>query len=113
MKRQLIVHGPGGSCADGRNITCSSSSSKSTVQVTVDPPAVRTSTSLTASSAALRTISSTVSAASPSIETLPEKVADATSGSISMWYLSGSIVRGRRNASEAGALEELEAGGIR
>ena len=47
------------------------------------------------------------------METLPEKVADATSGSISMWYVSGSIVRGRRNASEPGALVDLEAGGIR
>ena len=44
---------------------------------------------------------------------VPEKVADATSGSISMWYVSGSIVRGRRNASDPGALAELGAGGIR
>ncbi len=35
-----------------------------------------------------------------SIATVPEKVADATSGSISMRYVSGSTVRGRRNASE-------------
>ena len=48
------------------------------------PLAVRTSTSLTASSAALRTIRSTVSCTVTSIPTVPEKVADPTSGSISM-----------------------------
>ena len=35
-----------------------------------------------------------------SMATVPEKVAEATSGSISMRYVSGSTVRGRRNASE-------------
>ena len=67
MKRQLMVHGPGGSFVEGRNSTCSSSSSKSTVQLIVVPPAVRTSTSLMASSAALSTISSTVSWTSASM----------------------------------------------
>ncbi len=35
--------------------------------------------------------------------TVPENVADATFGSISIRYVSGSTVRGRRNASEPGA----------
>ena len=48
------------------------------------PAAVRTSTSLMASSAALSTIRSTVSCTVTSIATVPEKVADPTSGSISM-----------------------------
>ena len=49
------------------------------------PSDVRTSTSLMASSAALSTISSAVSWMMASIRTVPEKVAVAMSGSISMW----------------------------
>ena len=49
------------------------------------PSAVRTSTSLIANSAALSTISSAVSWTMASIRTVPEKVAVAMSGSISMW----------------------------
>ena len=41
--------------------------------------------------------------------TVPEKVAEATSGSISMRYLSGSIFRGRRNGSEGATGGELKA----
>ena len=59
--------GPGGSGAEGGTSTCSSSSSKFTVQGTVDPSAVRTSTSLTASSAALSTIASTASCTTTSM----------------------------------------------
>jgi uncharacterized Rmd1/YagE family protein len=58
---------------------------KVTLHRTVIPSEVSTSTSLMASSAALTTISSAVSWTMASIRTVPEKVADATSGSISMW----------------------------
>ena len=43
--------------------------------------------------------------------TVPEKVADPMFGSISMWYVSGSTVRGRRYASDLGAAG-LGSGGI-
>ena len=85
LNRQLMVLGPGGSRSAGWKVTCSSSSSKLTLHMTVTPSAVRTSTSLIASSAALSTIWPTVSRMLASIRTVPEKVADATSGSISMW----------------------------
>ncbi len=45
--------------------------------------------------------------------TVPEKVAEATSGSISIRYVTGSTVRGRRNASDPGAAVDVGAGGIR
>ena len=103
MKRQLTVHGPGGSSEGGRKTTCSSSSSKATLHPIVLPSAPTISTSLMASSAALRTISVTGSRTTTSMATVPENVADATFGSISIRYVSGSMVRGRRNAPEPGA----------
>ena len=84
MKRQLMVHGPGGSSEGGRKTTCSRSSSKVTLHPTVLPSDPRTSTSLMASSAALSTISVTGSRTTTSMATVPEKVADATFGSISI-----------------------------
>ena len=45
--------------------------------------------------------------------TVPEKVADATSGSISIRYVTGSTVRGRRKASEPGATGDMGPSGIR
>ena len=94
-------------------MTCSRSSLKATLQAMVTPSAVTTSTSLMARSAALSTISSAVSWTKASIPTVPEKVAEATSGSISMWYVSGSIVRGKRNGSEPDATAGVGAEGIR
>ena len=113
LNRQLMVQAPGGSSSAGWKVTCSRSSLKLTLHNTVMPSEVRTSTSLIASSAALSTISSAVSWTMASIRTVPEKVAVAMSGSISMWYVSGSIVRGKRNGPEPGATADVGTEGIR
>ncbi len=84
MKRQLSVHGPGGSSDGALNVTHSSSSLKVTVHEMVVPSEARTSKSLTASSAALSTISRIGSWMMASMASVPEKVAKAMSGSISM-----------------------------
>ena len=105
-KRQLTVQGPGGSADGARKTTCSSSSTKDTAQDSADASASRISTSLMARSAAFSTISVTGSWTTTSTETVPEKLAEATLGSTSMRYLTGSTVRGRRNASGPGTAEE-------
>ena len=110
---QLVVEGageaaadgarPGGSSEGGRKTTCSSSSSKATLQPTVLPSAPAISTSLMASSAAFSTTS---------FDRLEDHHVDGDrareggGGNIRLDLhpvRPGSTVRGRRNASEAGA----------
>ena len=87
MKRQLMVHGPGRSSEGGRKTTCSRSSSKVTLHPTELPSAPTISTSLMASSAAFSTTAVTGSRTTASMATVPEKVADAIFGSISIRYV--------------------------
>ncbi len=91
-------------------MTHSRSSSKVTAQAMAVPSDNLTSTSLTASSTALSTISRTGSWITASIATVPEKLAAPRSGSISIRYVSGSTVRGKRNAVLPGTSEDVVVG---